>query len=79
VRDFARLAFEHVGLNWENHVVVDPQFYRPADVHTLCGDSSKARTALRWQPEISFDQLISMMVDADLQRVQCERQERDDL
>lgn len=72
VRDFARVAFEHVDLNWEDHVVVDPKFFRPAEVTTLCGDSSKAREKLGWEPEVSFSQLVQMMVDADLNRVKKE-------
>ena len=72
VRDFARVAFEHVGLNWEDFVVVDPRFLRPAEVSTLCGDASKAREKLGWKPEVSFDQLVQMMVDADLARIKKE-------
>ncbi len=72
VRDFARVAFEHVDLNWEDYVVVDPKFLRPAEVTTLCGDSSKARKTLGWEPEVSFAQLVQMMVDADLNRVKKE-------
>jgi GDPmannose 4,6-dehydratase len=70
VREFARLAFEHVGLDYRDHVEVDPAFLRPADVHTLCGDSTKARTVLGWEPQTSFPELVRMMVDADLERVQ---------
>jgi GDPmannose 4,6-dehydratase len=55
-----------VGLDWEKHVVVDPKFYRPAEVHLLLGDCSKARKQLGWKPECSFRQLIEMMVDADM-------------
>ncbi len=72
VRDFARIAFEHVDLNWEDYVVVDPKFLRPAEVTTLCGDCTKARTTLGWEPEVSFHQLVQMMVDADLNRVKKE-------
>lgn len=67
VRDFARVAFERVGLNYEDHVEIDPAFLRPADVHTLCGDASKAKNLLGWQPEVSFEQLVHMMVDADME------------
>jgi GDPmannose 4,6-dehydratase len=73
VRDFARLAFEHVGLDWQAHVEVDPALFRPADVNTLCGDSSKARRVLGWRPEVSFPELVAMMVDADLERVEREK------
>ncbi len=72
VREFVELAFNHVGLDWQKYVVVDPEFYRPADVHTLCGDASKIRRVLGWQPEVSFAQLVQMMVDADLRRVEKE-------
>ena len=69
VRDFCQIAFEHVGLNWEDHVEIDPAFLRPADVNTLCGDFSKAHEKLGWQPEVTFEQLVQMMVDTDLDRV----------
>jgi GDPmannose 4,6-dehydratase len=72
VREFAKIAFEHVGLNWEDHVEVDPKFLRPAEVTTLCGDCSKAKRVLGWQPEVSFHDLVQMMVDADMNRVQKE-------
>ena len=69
VRDFCRVAFDHVGLNWEDHVEIDPVFLRPADVNTLCGDFSKAHENLGWQPEVTFEQLVQMMVDTDLDRI----------
>ena len=69
VRDFCRVAFDHVGLNWEDYVEIDPAFLRPADVNTLCGDFSKAHENLGWQPEVTFEQLVQMMVDTDLDRV----------
>jgi len=72
VRQFAELAFSHVGLNWRHHVETDPSLFRPADVHTLCGDPSKAREKLGWDVEVSFEQLTQMMVDADLLRVEKE-------
>ncbi|MBU3891084.1 GDP-mannose 4,6-dehydratase, partial [Methylosinus sp. KRF6] len=68
VRDMCRIAFAHAGLDMEAHVVIDPKFYRPAEVDILLGDSSKARAALGWAPETSLDQLIREMVDADLER-----------
>jgi GDPmannose 4,6-dehydratase len=58
-----------VGLNYEDYVVVDPKFYRPAEVDRLLGDASKAKAKLGWQPETSLEELITMMVDADLKRV----------
>lgn len=69
VRDLCRIAFEHVGLNYEDHVVVDPRFLRPAEVDQLLGDCSKARNVLGWTPRVAFEQLIQMMVDADMDRV----------
>jgi GDPmannose 4,6-dehydratase len=72
VREFARIAFEHAGLNWENHVEVDPKFLRPAEVTTLCGDCAKAKRILGWAPEVSFHELVQMMVEADLNRVKKE-------
>jgi len=72
VKDFCRHAFEHVDLNWEDHVQVDPKFFRPADVNALCGNPAKADRVLDWQPEVSFPELVAMMVDADLDRVERE-------
>lgn len=72
VRDLVDLAFRHVGLDWQEHVEFDPALVRPAEVNTLCGDSSKARTVLGWRPEVDFAGLVAMMVDADLKRVRCE-------
>jgi GDPmannose 4,6-dehydratase len=66
VEEFVQIAFDHVGLDWHDYVVVDPQFYRPAEVDLLLADPSKARRQLGWQPEVSFQQLVQMMVDADL-------------
>lgn len=69
VREFAMRAFAYVGLNWEDYVVVDPQFMRPADVELLVGDASKAKRVLGWKPKTTFEQLVEMMVEADLKRV----------
>jgi GDPmannose 4,6-dehydratase len=66
VEEFVSIAFDHVGLDWREHVVVDPQFYRPAEVDLLLADPGKARRQLKWQPEVSFAQLVRMMVDNDL-------------
>jgi GDPmannose 4,6-dehydratase len=68
VRELVRIAFDHVGLDWQKHTVQDPAFIRPAEVDLLQGDASKAKRALGWQPEVSFEQLVRMMVDADLKR-----------
>ena len=69
VREFARLAFEHVGLDWEHHVKTDPVLMRPAEVDHLVGDAGKARTKLGWSPKVEFPELVRMMVDADLERL----------
>ncbi len=69
VREFCAVAFDHVGLNWEEHVVVDPKFYRPAEVDLLIGDHSKATQVLGWEPKTSFEDLVTMMVDADMERL----------
>ena len=66
VQEFVEIAFDHVGLDWRRHVVVDPQFYRPAEVDLLLADPAKARRSLGWEPEVSFEQLVISMVDADL-------------
>jgi len=68
VRDVCRVAFEHVGLDWEAHVMEDPAFLRPAEVEELCADASKAKRFLDWEPVVSFEELVRMMVDADLER-----------
>jgi GDPmannose 4,6-dehydratase len=67
VRDLCELAFGEVGLDYKKYVTVDKRFYRPAEVHLLLGDSSKARQRLHWQPKHSFSQLVSAMVKADLE------------
>ena len=69
VREFVRLAFEAADLDWEQYVVVDPRYYRPAEVDLLVGDATKAKRALGWTPEVSFEQLIERMVRADLDRL----------
>jgi GDPmannose 4,6-dehydratase len=66
VEEFVAVAFEHVGLDWHKHVVVDAKFHRPAEVDLLLSDASKARRQLGWTPNVGFRQLVSMMVDADL-------------
>ena len=69
IGDFCRAAFEHVGLDWQEHVVVDPKFFRPAEVNILLGDGTKAKEKLGWEPEISFEEMVQMMVDRDLEVV----------
>jgi GDPmannose 4,6-dehydratase len=73
VRDLLELAFGHVGLRWEDHVVVDDRYLRPADVATLVGDAAKARRVLGWGPTVSFTELVAMMVEADLRAVSSSR------
>jgi len=66
VRRLVELAFAHVGLNYQEHVEIDPALLRPAEIHHLLGDAAKARRELGWQPKVSFEELVAMMVDADL-------------
>jgi GDPmannose 4,6-dehydratase len=66
VRELCEIAFRHVGLDWQKHVVIDPAFVRPAEVDLLMGDARKARRVLGWAPKHSFQQLVQMMVDADV-------------
>jgi GDPmannose 4,6-dehydratase len=66
VRELCEVAFGRVGLHWEDHVVVDEKFLRPAEVDILVGDATKVRTTLGWKPEVGFAELVEMMVDADL-------------
>ncbi len=67
VREFCELAFAHVGLDYEDHVVTDERFFRPAEVDLLVGDPSRARAALGWEPKTKFEGLVRMMVDADME------------
>jgi GDPmannose 4,6-dehydratase len=66
VREFCEVAFGHVGLDYEDHVVIDEAFFRPAEVDLLVGDAAKAHSQLGWEPEVSFEDLVVMMVDADM-------------
>jgi GDPmannose 4,6-dehydratase len=75
VRELAALAFSRVGLDWRDHVEIDPQLFRPAEISTLRGDAGKARRVLGWEPTVSFTELVHMMVDADLERVRREAAE----
>ncbi len=72
VRDMCQLAFEHVGLNYQDYVVIDPAFFRPAEVDVLLGNPAKAARQLGWRPTTDLVQLITMMVDADMRRVRKE-------
>jgi GDPmannose 4,6-dehydratase len=69
VRDFCRIAFSHVGLDYEKYVEVDPAFFRRADIDTVLGNPAKARAKLGWTPKTSLEGLVTMMVDADLERL----------
>lgn len=70
VKEFVSLAFEEVGLNWEDYAVVDEKLYRPAEVYELKGDFSKARRKLGWEPKVKFKELVKMMVKSDLKRIE---------
>ncbi|MFJ2113452.1 MULTISPECIES: GDP-mannose 4,6-dehydratase [unclassified Streptomyces] len=74
VRDAVRIAFDHVGLDWQEHVVVDPALVRPAEVEILCADSHRIRSRLGWRPTVDFEALMRMMVDADLKQVSREHE-----
>ena len=66
VREFLSVAFGHLGLDWEQHVKIDPKYYRPTEVDLLIGDAVKAKKQLGWEPRVRFKELVTMMVDADL-------------
>lgn len=68
VKELLEIAFDHVGLNWKDYVVIDHKFARPTEVDSLLGDSAKARNKLKWQPKVKFEELIRMMVDYDIER-----------
>lgn len=70
VGEFVQAAFDHVGLQWQDHVVLDPAFLRPAEVDLLVGDASKAKAQLGWKPRTTFEDLVALMVEADLERLQ---------
>lgn len=70
VRDFVKAAFASAGIkDWQKYVEIDPQFFRPAEVDQLIGNASKARKQLGWQPRVSFEELVYMMVESDLRQV----------
>ena len=72
VREMCRIAFAHVGLNHEDHLVIDPKFFRPAEVDILLGNPAKAKAGLGWEAQTSLETLITLMVDADMRRVERE-------
>ncbi len=74
VREFLELAFDHAGLNWKQHVAIDPRYYRPAEVDLLIGDYSKAKRQLGWEPKTKFAELARLMVDADIELLRRHRQ-----
>lgn len=77
VRQLVELAFGHVELDWQDYVEVDPKLMRPAEINTLRGDAGKARNVLGWQPQVTFPELVRMMVEADLERVRRELAEHE--
>jgi GDPmannose 4,6-dehydratase len=77
VRDFLDAAFGHLELDWQNYVEIDPRYYRPAEVDLLQGDASKARKQLGWQPEVSFQEMVKLMVDHDLALAQQELRQQE--
>jgi GDPmannose 4,6-dehydratase len=66
VKEMLELAFDRLQLDWKKHVKIDAKYYRPTEVDLLIGDASKAKKQLGWQPKVKFEELIAMMVDADL-------------
>jgi len=68
VKEFVQQAFRYVNLDWKKYVHINPALYRPAEVNVLCGDASKARNILKWKPQVTFQKLVEMMVDHDLER-----------
>ncbi|NLU76563.1 GDP-mannose 4,6-dehydratase [Streptomyces sp. HNM0575] len=77
VRDAVRIAFDHVGLDWQDHVVIDPELVRPAEVEILCADSSRTRAELGWEPTMDFPELMRTMAESDLEHVAREQQYAD--
>jgi len=75
VKEFCRHAFERAGLDWEKHVEIDPRYYRPTEVDYLLGDPTKAKEKLGWEPKVKFEELVRMMVDADMKAVEQGRDE----
>jgi GDPmannose 4,6-dehydratase len=76
VREFLEIAFGHAGVNWKQHVEIDPRYYRPTEVDLLMGDYSKARRVLGWEPKTRFPELVKLMVDADIQLLKDHREGR---
>jgi GDPmannose 4,6-dehydratase len=72
VSEFVELAFHHVGLDWRDHVEIDPNYYRASEVDYLLGDATKARRVLGWEPQTRFDDLVRIMVDSDVRLLEDE-------
>ena len=70
VEDFAKKAFNHVGLNYKDHIIIDINLVRPSEVDTLLADCTKAKKILKWKPKISFDVLVTSMVENDLEQIE---------
>jgi GDPmannose 4,6-dehydratase len=70
VREFVELAFAHADMDWHEFVEIDPLYFRPSEVDFLCADASKARQVLGWEPAVTFNQLVNIMVDADINQLQ---------
>jgi GDPmannose 4,6-dehydratase len=80
IRDLLDIAFGYLSLDWQQHVQIDPRFYRPSEVDLLLGDSTKARKKLGWEPRTPFADLVRIMVEHDRKGARCEvREERDEV
>ena len=73
VEEFLQIAFEHCGLSWKDHVSINPMYFRPTEVDILCGDAGKAKEILGWEPRTTFDELVQMMVEHDIELAKRER------
>ena len=69
MREFVEEAFAYAGLDWREHVEIDPRYFRPTDVNDLRADASKARRVLEWTPRVGFHELVRLMVDADVEAI----------
>lgn len=77
IRDYLTIAFNHAGIaDWERFITIDPRFKRPAELHALQGDAQKAHTTLNWKPKVKFEDLVKMMVDADINRLSTKRKDQ---
>ena len=73
VEDFTKLAFSHLNLNYKDYVKIDKKFFRPAEVETLIADYKKAKNSLKWEPKLSFNELVIKMVESDLEYITNEK------